>query len=40
MQSVYLGANLHEMLKPIFYENQEKYNQFVVCWICQKIGKD
>ena len=40
MQIVYLEDNLHEMLKPIFYEKQENYNQFVVCWICQKIGKD
>ena len=32
MQIVSNGDNLHEMLNPVFWENQEKIFQIVVCW--------
>ena len=33
MHIVSLGDNLHEMQKPIFWENKKKIFQNVVCWI-------
>ena len=39
MQIVPIGENLHEMLKPIFWEKLENYHKFVICWISQESGK-
>ena len=37
MQTVSLGDNLHEMLKPVFWE-KENYHEFVVFRICPVNG--
>ena len=39
MQIVSIGDNLHEMSNPNFWEEYEKYHQFVICWISPKSGK-
>ena len=36
---VSFGDSLHEMSKLFFLEKQEKYYQFVVCWICSESDK-
>ena len=38
MQTVSDVDSLHEMSKPIFCEQYEKYHQFVVCWIKPESG--
>ena len=38
MQTVSIGDSLHEMSNPVFWEKQEKYHQFDVCWISQESG--
>ena len=39
MQIVPNGDSLHEMSKPVPWEKEEKYHQFVVCWISPESGK-
>ena len=40
MQIVSTGDNLHEMSNPVFFEKEEKYHQFVICWSNPQSGKD
>ena len=35
-----IGDKLHETVKPVLLEKQEKYCQFVVCWISLESVKD
>ena len=39
MQTVSNGDSLHEISNHIFWEKEENYNQFVICWISPESGK-
>ena len=34
-----LGDNLHEMSKSIFWDKEEKHDQFVICWYAREVLK-
>ena len=38
MQIVSSGDNLHEKSNPVLWEKEEKYHEFVVCWIIPESG--